>query len=130
MTTEQKQQIIYLRRDGVGYGHIAKEVGISINTVKSFCRRNGMASKPDGSVCENCGKPIAQNPGRKRKRFCSSACRNAWWNSHLYLVKHKANYVITCQNCGKTFTVYGDSKRKYCSHACYIAHRFGGGQHG
>ena len=73
MTDEQKQQIIALRRDGAGYGRIAAAVGISINTVKSFCRRHNLAARREGAVCEQCGRPIEQNPGRKRKRFCSDS---------------------------------------------------------
>lgn len=45
MTDEQKQKIIALRRDGAGYGRIAAAVGISINTVKSFCRQHSLAAK-------------------------------------------------------------------------------------
>lgn len=119
MTDEQKQQIIALRRDGAGYGRIAARLQVSINTVKSAV-----------SVCEQCGKPIEQNPGRKRKRFCCDACRNKWWNAHLELVKRKAVYTYICPACGKEFTVYGNSHRKFCSHACYIAYRFGGVRHG
>lgn len=130
MNDEQKQKIISLRRNGAGYGGIATELGISINTVKSFCRRNSLTAPKMGTACEECGKPITQNPGRKRKRFCSDACRNKWWNSHLDLVKRKANYTYTCPACGKEFTVYGDSHRKFCSHACYIEYRFGGAHHG
>lgn len=130
MKDEQKRQIIALRRDGVGYGGIASQLGLSINTVKSFCRRHSLATPPTESVCEQCGRPIEQTPGRKRKRFCSDACRNRWWNSHLDLVKRKANYTYTCPACGKEFTVYGDSHRKFCSHACYIEYRFGGARHG
>lgn len=126
MTDEQKKQIIALRRDGAGYGKIAKELNLSINTVKSFCRRNSLVSQTDGQVCEQCGAPIAQNPKRKRKRFCSDECRNKWWNAHLNLVKRKAVYTFTCPTCGKEFTTYGNRHRKFCSHACYIAHRFGG----
>ena len=29
-----------------------------------------------------------------------------------------------------THLVYGNSHRKFCSHACYIAYRFGGVRHG
>lgn len=130
MTDEQKQQIIVLRRDGAGYGRIAAQLQISINTVKSFCRRHSLAANTAGAVCEQCGKPIEQNPGRKRKRFCCDACRNKWWNAHLELVKRKAVYNYTCPACGKEFTVYGNSHRKFCSHACYIAYRFGGVRHG
>ena len=40
MTDNQKSQIIKLRAAGNGYGKIAQTLGISLNTVKSFCRRN------------------------------------------------------------------------------------------
>ena len=26
--------------------------------------------------------------------------------------------------CGRLFTAYGNKKRKYCSHRCYIEHRY------
>lgn len=130
MTDEQKQQITTMRRDGAGYGKIAVILGISINTVKSFCRRHNLVTKKTTSVCEQCGKPIEQNPGRKRKRFCCDACRNKWWNTHPELVKRKAVYTFTCPNCGKKLSVYGNSHRKFCSHACYIEYRFGGVRHG
>lgn len=42
-------------------------------------------------------------------------------------VNRKANYSCTCAFCGKQFTSYGNKHRKYCSHACYINDRFGGG---
>lgn len=112
------------------WGRVAMQLQISINTVKSFCRRHSLVTRIDGAVCEQCGKPIDQNPGRKRKRFCCDACRNKWWNAHLTLVKRKAVYTFTCPACGKAFTVYGNSHRKFCSHACYIAYRFGGVRHG
>ncbi len=130
MINEQKQRLITLRLSGGGYGQIAQTLGISINTVKSFCRRHGMITESHESVCEQCGIPVSQNPGRKRKRFCSDACRNKWWNTHKELVQRKAVHTFICQNCGKEFTVYGDSHRKYCSHACYIEYRFGDARHG
>ena len=130
MKGEQKRQIIALRRDGAGYGSIACQLGLSINTVKSFCRRKGLAAPPTESVCEQCGSFIEQATGRKRKRFCSDACRNKWWNCQLELVKRKAVYTFTCPTCGKEFTVYGNNHRKFCSHACYIAYRFRGVRHG
>lgn len=130
MKGEQKQRLNALRRSGAEYGQIADALEISINTVKSFCRRHGLSSAAKPSVCEQCGRTIEQNPGRKRKRFCSVLCRNKWWNTHLELVKRKAVYTFICPNCGKEFRVYGNSHRKFCSHACYIEYRFGGGHHG
>ena len=37
---------------GEGYGRIAAQLQISINTVKSFCRRHSLAASTAGAVCE------------------------------------------------------------------------------
>ena len=122
MTDEQKLMIETYRRKGVGYKQIAKELEMSPNSVKSYCRRNKLGNedlkKDDGEFsCEQCGKIIQQIKGRKRKCFCSDKCRNQWWNSHLDQVNRKAVYEYECPVCGKAFSVYGNAKRKYCSHA-------------
>ena len=62
---------------------------------------------------------------KKRKVFCSAECRVRWWNAHPYMVNQKAVYHFVCAYCGKEFTAYGNNKRKYCCHACYIKDRFG-----
>ena len=77
MTNEQIRQLAIMRRDGMGYGAIADKLDLSINTVKSWCRRHQLPSADSiSTVCEQCGKPITQNPKRKKKRFCSDRCRN------------------------------------------------------
>lgn len=133
MTDQEKKQIVIYRNQGLGYMTISKMLGISVNSIKTYCRRNGLGgvrafenAEAKVSSCENCGSPLKQNPGRKKKRFCSDRCRNKWWNTHLDQVKRKANYEYVCPVCEKIFTVYGNSKRKYCSHECYIKGRFGG----
>ena len=133
MTDEQCQKITNLRTAGNGYKKISKLLGLSENTVKSFCQRRKLGgavvnSNIEVAVCKCCGKPVPQNPGRKQKKFCSDQCRMKWWNSHLDQVQRKANYVYICPVCKKTFTVYGNANRKYCSHECYIEDRFGGGR--
>ena len=130
MTNEQKELIESHRRKGVGYKQIAKELEMSPNSVKSYCRRNKLSNedlkKEDGeSSCEQCGTIIHQVKGRKQKRFCSDRCRNLWWNSHLDQVKRKTVYEYVCPVCGKPFSVYGNAKRKYCSHDCYGIGRLG-----
>ena len=137
MTENQKAQICALRKQGAGYVKIAQQTGISQNTIKSFCRRNNLTASEkadvpavDSAFCECCGKAILQTEGRKKKRFCSNSCRNKWWNAHLDIVKRKAIYKYQCPNCGKEFEVYGNSRRKYCCHDCYVEHRFGGGLDG
>ena len=128
MTEEQKNQIREFRNKGLGYKLIAKELGISVNSVKSFCRRNALNENPgdEQARCEQCGKALHSIPHKKKKRFCSDKCRQSWWNSHLDMVKRKAVYVYTCPVCHKEFSVYGNAKRKYCSHQCYVEGRYGG----
>ena len=92
MTDRQKDMIRQMRAEGYGYIRIAQELGISENTVKSFCQRKGLSAgkikaavpSADGSrgICPCCGAKVVQNPGRKAKKFCSDKCRNKWWNSH------------------------------------------------
>ncbi|MGN9153691.1 RNA polymerase subunit sigma-70 [Bariatricus sp. HCP3S3_E12] len=136
MTSEQKQQIHLLREKGYGYATIAEALGLTKNQVSAYCRRNNLSgtkaertvsSRPDSDCCLCCGKPLTQTPGRKPIKFCSNECRVKWWNSHQDMVNKKAIYSFTCACCGKEFTAYGNAKRKYCSHACYITDRFGTG---
>lgn len=137
MNIEQKNKIASLRKEGYGYSKIAQALGLSKNTVKSYCKRNNLPgipveTSPDVSeikltFCLECGKEISQIPGRKEKKFCSDECRHKWWNARPEKITRKAIYSYTCSGCGKTFTAYGNSHRKYCSHTCYIADRFKGG---
>lgn len=132
MTNEQKARITALRRDGTGYATIAAMIGISKETVKSFCRRNALtgntsATPPAEEMCRNCGAEIVQNPKTRKKVFCSPGCRNDWWKAHPQPSVQNTAYQHTCVHCGKLFTAYGTVPRKYCSHACYIADRFKGG---
>lgn len=136
MTTEQREKIIDLRKEGYGYATIANALGITKDSVKSFCRSHNLAGKkaednrrielaPDS--CLNCGKPILQKDGLKKRKFCCPSCRTLWWNTHPESVNRKAIYHFHCPTCGTDFTAYGNSHRKYCSHACYITARFKGG---
>ena len=136
MTNDEKGKIVELRGAGMGYLRIAQTLGVNVNTVKSFCRRHNLVGNqtetPDliegvyRKPCRYCSKSVTQIPGRKEKKFCSDACRSKWWNAHLSQVNRKAMYEYTCPHCGKRFSAYGNRNRKYCSHSCYIADRFGG----
>jgi len=131
MTKLEKERIAILRNKGKTYKTIANEFGISINTVKSYCQRNGLGAKrkniPQPAVtddCPNCGGQLNHTPGAKRKRFCSESCRRAWWKAHPEYVKRQAVYAFSCSFCGTAFHSYGNAGRKYCSHTCYVAGRF------
>ena len=129
MDALQRQRIKKLRQQGQTYKSIAVLLGVSMNTVKSYCQRNDLGgTQPSDGVgeqgcCRNCGVEIFQVLGRKRRRFCSPECRTAWWTENPARTE-AATYVFTCQNCGERFEAYGNKGRKYCCHDCYVTHRF------
>jgi endogenous inhibitor of DNA gyrase (YacG/DUF329 family) len=128
MTNEQKSQIEQLRLAGNGYIKIAKELGISENTVKSYCRRQNTADKQgESACCAECGKPIDISK-RSSRRFCSDSCRMKWWNRHP---KPNMPYTAQCACCGKEISMRRRGEKKYCSHRCYILARYkDGGSNG
>ena len=125
MTAAQKRRIEFLRCNGWSYAFIADDLGISENTVKSYCRRNnvGIAIKQEQptatNTCANCSCPLRYTPGAKHKRFCSNGCRMAWWKAHSESLNRKAIYRFVCPTCGGSFEAYGNANRKYCSRACF-----------
>jgi uncharacterized protein YjcR len=125
MTNEQNKQIKNLRCDGTSYSTIASMLDISINTVKSFCRRNNLANKYCKNICDNCGASLLHTPGAKKKRFCCDKCRMDWWAKNTDKVNRKALYNFECGTCGVDFQSYGNAYRKYCSRRCYGKSRRG-----
>ena len=43
MTTEQKSQLISLRKAGYGYTAVAREIGLSKSAVRKYCQEMGLA---------------------------------------------------------------------------------------
>lgn len=112
-----KRLISEMRSKGVTYATIASELGLSENTVKSHCRRKGVAvEKPE--ICPVCSSPLIHLPKKKKRRFCSDKCRLTWWAKNPEYVNRKAIYSFICRNCKKPFTAYGNAKRIYCSRKC------------
>ena len=72
-------------------------------------------------ACKRCGCALVHTPGRKKKQFCSDACRLRWWHEHRYMSKTAKS--TKCAACGRAFMT--DRGQRYCSHACYIRMRFG-----
>lgn len=124
MTQEQKILILHYREQHMTYRQIGEKLGLSPDTVKTFCRRNtpreDRTETSTSSQCRNCGAPVHPLPGRRERLFCSPACRTAYWRKHNLLGKDPRY----CAGCGALLTG-GSASRKYCSHACYIRHRFG-----
>lgn len=131
MTDNQKQQIKSLRLSGFGYKKVAQELRISVDTVKSYCRKHNltgvMAIVENKTYCRECGKELIQPQKKKPISFCCEQCRVKWWKTNKSKVKNTIATTITCKHCGKEVLAYKHEQRKYCSHQCYIADRFKGG---
>jgi endogenous inhibitor of DNA gyrase (YacG/DUF329 family) len=137
MNDNQTQELKRLRMAGLGYKRIATQLDVSVDVVKYQCRKFGLTGQNplqpiepaihivESDLCRNCGKTIQQIKGKRTRVFCSNECRDIWWKSNRSnnLTKGKK---VRCKNCGKSFLVGKNASRKYCSHECYIAFRFGG----
>ncbi len=144
MTEIEKQEIKELRLKGNGYRAIASMLGLSRNSVRSYCKRNNLDGdsrvvqlnidemKSQSLICLYCSKDLKQNNLGRQRKFCSDECRRKWWseNQNSRNQRETAIYKFTCQYCGEEFTSYGNKKRKFCSHNCYIKSRFWGEEDG
>lgn len=137
MTEDEKASIAKMRMASIPYTQIAIELGMSVNTVKAYCQRHGIKTgqeqepSPDDAIspdaCKLCGRRLLKRAGRKPRLFCSELCRRNWWRDHgNRAINRRTFYDTPCTGCGRTFQSYGNDKRKYCSHACYIKTRYGG----
>ena len=95
MTASQLKCIQELRQLNYSYQFIADQLSLSINTVKSICRRKGFpaegqrktkSEKSTANLCKNCHRPLSVRV-RKGTEFCSEACRIAWWASNRKVVE-------------------------------------------
>lgn len=126
MTAEEIRRVGQLQREGYGYKKIASLTGLPVNTIKSHCRRHPVSNESiavENGLCKMCGNTLTQTPHKKKRLFCSDACRMAWWNSHREQVNRRAVCSLTCAYCGRAFECYGDTKRKFCSRQCYSQFR-------
>lgn len=114
MTQEEKRKIENFMQQGKGYRFIAAEIGLPVNTVKSWIQRN----KPKPEQCLQCGSIIHSLPHKKKKKFCSDKCRYAWWSSHPSQRQIKKPYKHICLYCGTGF-ISNRIESKYCTVRCF-----------
>jgi len=81
MTTQEKQQILRLNEQGLGYKAIALKLNISKNTVASVIRRNNGSIIVE-DLCPFCGGQIIQTKGHRQRKFCSDTCRKRYWKDN------------------------------------------------
>lgn len=127
MTDQQKQAIRDMRFQNMSYAAIANTLMLSVNTVKSFCRRENISTSyisENQGRCKNCGGVLQHYPGAKRRIFCGDKCRYTWWNRQRKHINRK--YHLTCYGCGTEFES-SNKHRKYCGRECYFRSRYGEG---
>lgn len=91
MTEKQKKYIKEFRIRGHGYRKIANALFLSVDSVKSYCKRHGLdgygyivkmnvdIDLKNHNVCKYCGKQLKHIDGKKKKTFCSDYCRKKYW---------------------------------------------------
>ena len=47
MNENDKNRIVELRKGGIGYKSIAQRLNLNLNTIKTFCRRNGLSGNAE-----------------------------------------------------------------------------------
>lgn len=123
LSETDKRKIMELKVKGFGYRHIAKQLQLNQDSVKSFIRRHGNDAKYVTSLglCMHCGSPLVQTPGKKAKKFCSDACRMKWWAEHSEQLD-RTMHTNKCAYCGQNFQTARKSQ-KFCCRACYAGAR-------
>ena len=139
MDHEKAIEITLLRVERKSYGDIAERLGLSVNTVKSYCLRHDLGDNrimgpvpsrntrlkakrephPLIGYCVECGTVFKQCKNGSKK-FCSTLCAQRWRRKN-----GNGKYKQVCPICGKEYPVFDDRKpRKYCSQECYRTARY------
>jgi hypothetical protein len=136
VTGKEKDTVHQMRTEGLSCSAIATSLGISVNTIKSYCQRNKVIlgekkikstahiEQSGSSNCKQCGKLILQSGRHRPRKFCSETCRRVWWKINSDY--SQMSQLSICAHCGEKFMSRTDQRRRYCSHDCYITDRFGG----
>ena len=125
MTNDQKAEMERLRSLGYGYRIIAKQMGFSLERVKSYFRRHSTPVREDGVNCLKCGALLTQTPGHKRKKFCSDKCRLEYWSTVPESDRNLTKHSHVCEMCGCEFENTRRNQR-FCSRKCMADYRRGG----
>ena len=133
LTDEQKGRILELKRQGLGYHLVAKEIGVTRDQVRDFCRTKAAielanvygfdiqtqtkqsSKQAKLYTCKYCnGKYYRKNSGINSTTYCSDRCKRESRNKKARETRKKKEAV--CRTCGKTFIRKGNDV--YCSNEC------------
>ena len=121
ITSEQKEKIVELRKEGLGYKKISKIIGLKRDQVRDYCRRINEDYIPPKKKrklkeykCFNCGKEYVRTLEYFNHKYCSSACvKEAQFKRRE---DNRLRNTATCPTCGKEFHKLGG--QLYCSNEC------------
>ena len=117
MTSTQRNEIKRLQQEGAGYRSIAAQLSLPVDSVKSWCRRHPAVSTV-GDYCLQCGVVINHTQHKRKRKFCSDACRYKWWQEHPEKRASEQPYAHICAFCGKEFR-NNRLAAVYCSRRCF-----------
>ena len=90
LTETQKQQILSMRMQGIGYHVIGRTLDLNENQVQLYCKAHGLAGDAglvslnhavwcrENNRCAFCGRKLKQPRRGRRRRFCSGSCRTRY----------------------------------------------------
>ena len=111
MTSDQIKTIDWLRAQGCGYRRIADKTGISLNTVKSYCRR--VPLPPEASMPAATAEPTA--PEKPAKAPPVARETESVPNPSVTAT------FLPCNLCGAPVEqTPGRKEKKFCSKACSV----------
>ena len=112
MTSDQKAVVDLLRSRGRGYKYIASEIGVSENTVKSYCRRAPLPAASATDMATVSAKPAAPQHKANTPVGVPAPVPPADQNP--------AN-TLPCRWCGKSVAQTPGRKEKlFCSEPCRV----------
>lgn len=133
MTEEQRLQIKVMRYQRIGYMKITEATGLLRDSVRFYCKRNGLdgfgkdlkvkidekfISEVSYQYCLSCGLKLEHPKRGAKKKYCSLACKRDWERDNPKL------YKLHCDYCRKEYISERVKKRKFCSNDCYVRDRF------
>lgn len=131
MTKAKAEKIIELRKSGLGYQAIAKEIGVSRDSVRSFCKNHNIEpetiardDKRYQGCCPNCHKRLQKQKSGRPRKFCSKECQVAYWNTYGKGAERATEFTAKCKYCGREFSTYVNQNKKYCCHEHFVIDRY------
>ena len=116
MTTQQKQDVLQMAKEGKSVREIATLLNIPKSTVNYISSRKNEIK--NFTTCPTCGREIMNlNKSGRVKVYCCRKC---------YDSKDRRKSVLrVCACCGKPFKAWYFAKTRYCSRDCFYKDYYG-----